>query len=135
MVNKGRGAVEGSQDHQRIRKEFVQLLQQACKAAISGPGGGDFKEAEVGPEHSRVRIAPQLAETSNACRGASTARRCPHESTIEAIWLAGNFEALALDPVYSGKGLAGLIALIRDGRCRRKTVSVKPGMVHVCTAS
>jgi L-cysteate sulfo-lyase len=40
----------------------------------------------------------------------------PHAATIEAIRLAGHLEALALDPVYSGKGLAGLIALIRDGR-------------------
>jgi L-cysteate sulfo-lyase len=42
----------------------------------------------------------------------------PHEATIEAIRLAGRLEALALDPVYSGKGLAGLIALIREGRWR-----------------
>jgi L-cysteate sulfo-lyase len=42
----------------------------------------------------------------------------PHEATIEAIRLAGRLEALALDPVYSGKGLAGLIALIRQGRWR-----------------
>ena len=41
-----------------------------------------------------------------------------HEATIEAIRLAGRLEALALDPVYSGKGLAGLIALIRQGRWR-----------------
>jgi L-cysteate sulfo-lyase len=40
----------------------------------------------------------------------------PHAATIEAIKLAGRLEAMALDPVYSGKGLAGLIALIRDGR-------------------
>jgi L-cysteate sulfo-lyase len=40
----------------------------------------------------------------------------PHQATIEAIGLAGRLEALALDPVYSGKGLAGLIALIRQGR-------------------
>jgi L-cysteate sulfo-lyase len=40
----------------------------------------------------------------------------PHAATIEAIRLAGRLEALPLDPVYSGKGLAGLIALIRDGR-------------------
>jgi L-cysteate sulfo-lyase len=39
-----------------------------------------------------------------------------HAATIEAIKLAGRLEALALDPVYSGKGLAGLIALIRAGR-------------------
>ena len=43
----------------------------------------------------------------------------PHEATIEAIRLAGQFEALTLDPVYSGKGLAGLIALIRQGRWRK----------------
>jgi L-cysteate sulfo-lyase len=41
-----------------------------------------------------------------------------HEATIEAIKLAGRLEALALDPVYSGKGLAGMIALIRAGRWR-----------------
>src|SRR5262245_38756541 len=40
----------------------------------------------------------------------------PHSATIEAIKLAGALEALPLDPVYSGKGLAGLIALVRAGR-------------------
>jgi L-cysteate sulfo-lyase len=43
----------------------------------------------------------------------------PHGATIEAIRLAGQLEALPLDPVYSGKGLAGLIALIRQGRWRK----------------
>lgn len=42
----------------------------------------------------------------------------PHAATLEAIALAGRLEALPLDPVYSGKGLAGLIALVRDGRWR-----------------
>jgi L-cysteate sulfo-lyase len=40
----------------------------------------------------------------------------PHAATIEAIRLGAALEALVLDPVYSGKGLAGLIALIRGGR-------------------
>jgi L-cysteate sulfo-lyase len=40
----------------------------------------------------------------------------PHGATVEAIKLAGALEALVLDPVYSGKGLAGLIALVRAGR-------------------
>ena len=39
----------------------------------------------------------------------------PHDATIEAIKLGGALEALVLDPVYSGKGLAGLIALVRAG--------------------
>lgn len=43
----------------------------------------------------------------------------PHAATLDAIRLAGRLEALALDPVYSGKGLAGLIALIADGRWGR----------------
>ena len=43
----------------------------------------------------------------------------PHDATIEAIKLAGALEALVLDPVYSGKGLAGLIALVRKGRWRK----------------
>jgi len=42
----------------------------------------------------------------------------PHAATLEAIKLAGALEGLVLDPVYTGKGLAGLIALVRAGRWR-----------------
>jgi L-cysteate sulfo-lyase len=38
------------------------------------------------------------------------------ESTVEAIHMAAQLEALTVDPVYSGKGLAGLIGLTRTGR-------------------
>ena len=44
----------------------------------------------------------------------------PHSATIDAIKLAGRTEALLLDPVYSGKGMAGLIALIREGRWKKE---------------
>ena len=37
-------------------------------------------------------------------------------TTEEAIRLAARTEALALDPVYAGKGMAGLIGLARQGR-------------------
>jgi len=40
----------------------------------------------------------------------------PHQATIDAIRLGASLEGLVLDPVYSGKGLAGLIALVRAGR-------------------
>jgi L-cysteate sulfo-lyase len=40
----------------------------------------------------------------------------PDAATLEAIHLAARLEAFALDPVYSGKGMAGLIGLIRAGR-------------------
>jgi L-cysteate sulfo-lyase len=37
-------------------------------------------------------------------------------TTEEAVRLAAQLEGLALDPVYSGKGMAGLIGLAREGR-------------------
>jgi len=39
----------------------------------------------------------------------------PDASTDEAILLAARLEGLALDPVYTGKGMAGLIGLARKG--------------------
>jgi L-cysteate sulfo-lyase len=50
---------------------------------------------------------------------AGTAYGIPDANTLEAIGLAARLEALALDPVYSGKGMAGLIGLVRAGRLRR----------------
>jgi L-cysteate sulfo-lyase len=58
------------------------------------------------------RSYPDNEQTSHA----GPAYGVPHDATVEAIKLAGTLEALVLDPVYSGKGLAGLIALVRTGR-------------------
>lgn len=43
----------------------------------------------------------------------------PTEGMIEAVGLVARLEGLLLDPVYSGKGMAGLIDLIRKGRFSR----------------
>jgi len=72
-----------------------------------------------------ARAAAELLDTSFAeskidvvAGHAGPAYGIPHQATIEAIKLAGSLEALVLDPVYSGKGLAGLLALVRAGRWR-----------------
>ena len=39
----------------------------------------------------------------------------PADSTLEAVQLAAQQEGLLLDPVYSAKGMAGLIGMIRQG--------------------
>lgn len=39
----------------------------------------------------------------------------PAESTLEAIRLLARQEGILLDPVYSAKGMAGLIGMVRDG--------------------
>jgi L-cysteate sulfo-lyase len=48
----------------------------------------------------------------------------PDSTTLEAIGLAARLEAFALDPVYSGKGMAGLIGLVRQGRFSPRDVVV-----------
>lgn len=43
----------------------------------------------------------------------------PTDSMIEAVRLTAELEAILLDPVYSGKGMAGLIGLIRSGHFKK----------------
>jgi L-cysteate sulfo-lyase len=43
----------------------------------------------------------------------------PAPSTIEAIEMFARLEGIILDPVYSGKGAAGLIDLVRKGHFRK----------------
>ncbi|STV72935.1 pyridoxal phosphate-dependent deaminase [Klebsiella michiganensis] len=43
----------------------------------------------------------------------------PTEGMLEALQLLAQHEGILLDPVYSGKGMAGLIDLIRKGHFRR----------------
>lgn len=42
----------------------------------------------------------------------------PTEGTLEALTLLARHEGILLDPVYSAKGMAGLIDLIRKGHFR-----------------
>jgi L-cysteate sulfo-lyase len=42
----------------------------------------------------------------------------PNAGMIEAVKLTARLEAILLDPVYTGKGMAGLIGMIRAGRFR-----------------
>jgi len=79
----------------RVRADVVEFARQAA---------------------TRLRVPFDAATVEVVAGHAGPAYGVPHAATIEAIRLAGRLEALALDPVYSGKGLAGLIALIRDGR-------------------
>jgi D-cysteine desulfhydrase len=48
----------------------------------------------------------------------------PDEGTLEAIRLLARTEAVLVDPVYTGKALAGLIGLARDGRLPKGSQAV-----------
>ena len=43
----------------------------------------------------------------------------PTPGMVEAVTLLARTEGLLLDPVYSGKGMAGLIDLVRQGRFKK----------------
>jgi L-cysteate sulfo-lyase len=43
----------------------------------------------------------------------------PAPSTLEAIAMTARHEGILLDPVYTGKGMAGLIGLTREGFFKR----------------
>jgi L-cysteate sulfo-lyase len=57
-------------------------------------------------------------------RWSAGAYGCADQSTEEAIRVAARTEGLALDPVYAGKGMAGLIGLANQGRFRTDEVVV-----------
>jgi L-cysteate sulfo-lyase len=81
----------------------------------------------VGREAARLlgaeaRWADERVEVAAGYAG--SAYGVPDDGTLEAIGLAARLEALALDPVYAGKGMAGLIGLVRSGRFSRQDVVV-----------
>jgi len=75
------------------------------------------RHGEAAGELMGVSFPPERVEM--VAGHAGPAYGVAHEATFEAIRLAGRLEALVLDPVYSGKGLAGLIALIGEKRWGR----------------
>ena len=81
----------------RVRADVCRVGREA--AAILGCAGNW--------DDSRVEV---IGHWSGPAYGVADA------TTEEAVRLAAQLEGLALDPVYSGKGMAGLIGLARDGR-------------------
>ena len=85
-------------------------------------------DVDADPAGVHDRVATRLAELTGALGVESFCDRIAvdpgyaagaygavDKSTIEAIGMAARLEALLVDPVYSGKGFAGLIGLARSG--------------------
>ena len=79
----------------RVRADVLQFTHEA--ATLIG----------VDVDEERVEVVPGHAGPGYGV---------PHDATLHAMGLAGRLEALVLDPVYTGKALAGLIALVESGR-------------------
>ncbi|VCU71399.1 L-cysteate sulfo-lyase [Pigmentiphaga humi] len=74
-----------------------------------------------------TRIAESAVQVDDRYVGPGYGQPTP--SMIEAVTMLAQREGILLDPVYSGKGMAGLIGQIREGRYRKgqKVVFVHTG--------
>ena len=85
--------------------------------------------SKLGPEVAEIaaatarrlgRSTPIPAEQIDLRDGyVGTAYGQPTEGMVEALRLCASLEGLILDPVYTGKAMAGLIGMIRAGEFRR----------------
>lgn len=100
----------------------------ACNAGIPVLGIG-VRAPQQQQEENVFALAQRTAEymglEKNVVKRTDVAANCdyvgkgygiPTPSMIEAINLLAQHEGILLDPVYSGKGMAGLIDLVRQGK-------------------
>jgi len=78
-----------------------------------------FALAERTAEHLGIPGAVKREDVVANCDYVGKGYGFPAESTLEAIELFARCEGILLDPVYSGKGAAGLIDLIRKGHFKK----------------
>jgi L-cysteate sulfo-lyase len=83
-----------------------------------------FRLAEATADYCGVRGGiPRDAVVAN-CDYVGDGYGIPTESMAEAVRMLARLEGILLDPVYSGKAMAGLIDLIRKGEIGRNETVV-----------
>ena len=78
--------------------------------------------AEVCVKLGISTVDPDRLRISNEVLG--SAYGDPTRETVEAVRLVARSEGILLDPVYSGKAMAGLIAMIRRGELSRSNPAI-----------
>lgn len=75
-----------------------------------------FSLAERTAEKLGIEGAVQRSDVVANCDYVGEGYGMPTDGMIEAVSLLSRLEGILLDPVYSGKGMAGLIDLVRNGK-------------------
>ena len=78
-----------------------------------------FRLAQAVEEKMGLQGVVSRADVVANCDYIGQGYGIPADSTLEAIDILAKTEAILLDPVYSGKGAAGLIDLIRKGHFKK----------------
>ena len=84
---------DASLQRPRVAKRAAELAEMIDRPAAFDASDVDVSDAVFAPGYGKL-----------------------NDAVIEAISMAARYEALLLDPVYTGKAMAGLIAHVRSGR-------------------
>ncbi len=94
---------------------LIPVLGIGVRVAKEAQEGNVFKLAERTAEHLGIAGVVKREHVVANCDYVGEGYGIPAPSTIEAIRMFAGLEGILLDPVYSGKGAAGLIDLVRKG--------------------
>ena len=95
------------------------LLGIGVRAPKDTQEGNVFKLAQAVEEKMGMQGVVARSDVVANCDYIGQGYGIPAESTLEAISIFAKTEAILLDPVYSGKGAAGLIDLCRKGHFKK----------------
>ncbi|MFT6044306.1 MAG: L-cysteate sulfo-lyase [Arenicella sp.] len=93
----------------------VPVLGVGVRAPQELQEGNVFKLAQSTAEYMGLGDVIKREDVVANCNYVGEGYGFPAPSTIEAIEILARSEGILLDPVYSGKGMAGLIDLVRKG--------------------
>jgi L-cysteate sulfo-lyase len=93
----------------------VRVLGIGVRAPQDRQEANVHRLAEATAQHLGLRGGIRRAAVAANCDYVGPGYGRPTPGMIEAVTLLARLEGVLLDPVYSGKGMAGLIDLIRTG--------------------
>ena len=100
----------------RILNSPIEVLGIGVRAPRDAQEQAVFRLARATAERIGVPEAVRREDVVADCDYIGEGYGIPTSATIAAIRMVAELEGILLDPVYSGKGMAGLIDLVRKGR-------------------
>jgi len=98
---------------------LVPVLGIGVRAPRETQEGNVFALVEETAEHLGIPGAVRRERVVANCDYVGPGYGLPTEGMVEAVTLLARSESILLDPVYSGKGMAGLVDLVRKGHFKR----------------
>lgn len=95
---------------------LIPVLGIGVRAAKETQEANVFALAEITAEYLGIQGAIRRDQVVANCDYVGPGYGLPTPAMVEAVQMLARSESILLDPVYSGKGMAGLIDLVRQGQ-------------------